>query len=50
MWDRGSDIDIVERALAILEEEASAWVTRPVKPASATPATSESDELHRDDT
>jgi hypothetical protein len=47
--DRNSDVGIVERALAILEEETRAWVTRPLNPEPVAPATSAPDEHDRGD-
>lgn len=45
MGDRNSDVDIVERALAVLEEETRGWVNRPPipEPAAAPSAPDEHD-------
>jgi hypothetical protein len=50
VWDGNSDVDVVERALAILDEETRGWVTRRVKPEPEAPATPALDEQDRGDT
>jgi hypothetical protein len=49
VWDRSSDVDVVELALAILDEETRAWVTRPAR-RDAAPAPSVPDEQEGGDT